>query len=118
MEEQKQYMGSSGNEKYFCMMDFWANDDRTLFILNVNFEDRAFSCKRESDGKTSNNIRAIAELLNEAAVNLCLFNTNAALRYVRGEVSKFDSFGKVYPNTPDGLNAMYSDHIVVKSEVK
>jgi hypothetical protein len=108
MKEQKQYMGSSGNEKYFCMMDFWANDERTLHVLKLNFEDIMFTFKGESDGKTTNNIKAIAKILNEAAATLCLWNTNVALKYVRGEVSKFDSFSKVYPNTKEGFDEMWA----------
>lgn len=118
MEEQKQYKGSSGNEKYFCMMDFWASDERTLYILKVNFEDVVLTCKRESDGTTTNNIRAIASLLNEAATALCLFNTNVALKYTRGEKSLLDGLSKVYPNTQEGLDQLYFDRTTYVAEAK
>lgn len=118
MEEHKQYKGSSGNEKYFCLMDFWVNDERTLYVLKVNFEDIMFTCKKESDGKTTSNIKAIAELLNEAATTLCLFNTNVAMKHMRGEKSLFDGLSKVYPNTQEGLNQIYFDRTTYKAEAE
>lgn len=102
-------MGSSGNEKYFCLIDFNASDDRKMYFLDVRFEDVMMCFKQESSGNTTDNIKAIARLFNDAAMNLCLWNTNAAMKYMSGEKSPFDSLSKVYPNTEDGFREMHSD---------
>lgn len=113
MSETK-YMGSSGNEKYFCLIDFTATDDRKLYILDVKFEDVMMSFKQESSGKTTDNIKAIAKLLNEAAMNLCLWNTNVAMKYISGEKSPMDRLSKVYPNTEEGFLEMHFEGTAIK----